>query len=412
MLLTRDTMLIYDTRPYQQEGLNMDGGIHTTELCPICQGKLQHDENRSAFFCESHPDNAVIPKTMRVRFGAKTSKRFSNYRYTEAAQFLTALRFKKGVEKSYDPRDYQRSNPLGFWFQARIWLDIKAGTVSPKYHESLERFMAKGGEAWGYDTNVKAIRYSHVEDLLMSLKVSDKTKADMVNCYSQFFKWLEKRERVPAPDLPEIDFTLGYRQIITINQQQQIIAEIKRICPNERVYLGVKWLATYIAIRPKEMWLLRERQIDVDGYFVLPPASTKERKLKLVPMLDEDIALYRALPTGLPDMYFFRRIKDRGGYEAGGHLGRAAMYKWWKRACHHLGISGVDLYGGTRHTTASTIGEHFSMDQVRDHGTQHGTNKAFERYIRSDTKPKRQIYEKVREIQTGKVIAFKKERQG
>ena len=73
---------------------------------------------------------------------------------------------------------------------------------------------------------------------------------------------------------------------------------------NPRIWIGIKWLATYVAIRPAEMNNLRERDIDVDGLFVIP--SPKEKNPKLVPMLDEDIELFNSLPVGLPDLFFFR----------------------------------------------------------------------------------------------------------
>lgn len=53
------------------------------------------------------------------------------------------------------------------------------------------------------------------------------------------------------------------------------------------------------------------------------------------------------------------------------------------------------------------MGEYFTKEEMREHGTQHGTNKAFERYFRSDAGPKRDIYQKVWELQGGKVIEFK-----
>ena len=58
-----------------------------------------------------------------------------------------------------------------------------------------------------------------------------------------------------------------------------------------------------------------------------------------------------------------------------------------------MGIEGVDLYGGTRHSTASAMGEFFTRDQMKDHGTMHATNRAFERYMQHQAAPSRQIYE-------------------
>ena len=42
---------------------------------------------------------------------------------------------------------------------------------------------------------------------------------------------------------------------------------------------------------------------------------------------------------------------------------------------------GVDLYGGTRHSSAVALRKDFSPEQIKQ-GTMHQTNKAFERYFR------------------------------
>lgn len=375
----------------------MKGNIYSDDRCTVCGGVFRHDESRGGLFCPDHLDQRATKK-FRVKFGRVPSKRFSNYK--EAVRCLTGWRYETD-QGTFDARDHLRANPLGFWNLAQKWLTTKK-EKSASYYSNLERWMTQGADSWGGDTNVKAVGFGEVEDLLLSLTVSDKTKADMVNCYSQFFHWLAKREGIPVPDLPEVEYSLGWRNIIDINTQQDIIAEVQRVCPNVRVWIGIKWLATYVAIRPREMWSLKEKQIDMDGYFVLPPGSTKEKKPKLVPMLEEDVELYHSLPVGLPDLPFFRRHKGRGVKNPGEQMSSRAFYRWWKKACGNLGVEGADLYGGTRHSTASAMGEYFSAEEMRQHGTQHGTNKAFERYFRSDAKPKREIYEKVRELARGK----------
>ena len=375
----------------------MKGRIVSDERCPICDGALRLDENRGGVFCLKHPDQFAV-KSFRVKFGRGPTKRFKTY--NQAIRCLTGWRYKTD-EGIFDARDYQKSNPLGFRKLADKWLKTKA-SVSDSHLANLTRWMEQGAKFWGPTTNVKTIGFGQVEDLLLGLSVGDKTKYDMVNCFNQFFNWVEKREGIQAPDLPEIEYTLGWRNIIPIELQQRIITEVERICPNVRVWIGIKWLATYVAIRPKEIWSLKEKQINVDGYFVLPPSSTKEKKPKLVPMLEEDIELYRSLPRGLPDMQFFRRHKGRGVAKPGEQMSKRAFYRWWKKACDNLEIKDVDLYGGTRHSTTSAMGEYFNKEEIRDMGTQHGTNKAFERYFRTDVKPKRTFYEKVREMQEGK----------
>lgn len=324
----------------------------------------------------------------RVRYGRQIQKRFRSLE--EAERFLTGIRF-KADEGTLDSRDYSRANPFEFSHQAEKWLLTK--TCSGSHRRNLTRWMAIASERWR-GRNVKSIGYGEIEDFIGEQAVGDKTKAEMVNCLSQFFRWLEKREGIPAPRMPEVRFTLGWRQIIDMPTQAALLDEIKRIAPF-RIWLGIKWLATYVSIRPNEMRMLRERDVNVNGFLVCRPETTKEKKPKLVPMLDEDIALVRSLPRGLPDLFFFRREKGRGVYGVGQQIGVTAFYHWWVRACKKLGINGVDLYGGTRHSSATAMAEHFTKEEMREHGTMHGTNKAFERYFQREAAPSREIYERI-----------------
>jgi len=51
------------------------------------------------------------------------------------------------------------------------------------------------------------------------------------------------------------------------------------------------------------------------------------------------------------------------------------------KACPNLIIEGVDLYGGTRHTTTTALSKVLTPEQIKRSGTGHNTNKAFERYL-------------------------------
>jgi hypothetical protein len=61
-------------------------------------------------------------------------------------------------------------------------------------------------------------------------------------------------------------------------------------------------------------------------------------------------------------------------------MSRDCLWKAWHKACFNLGIEGVDLYGGTRHSSATDLRKYFSPEQIKQ-ATMHSTNKAFERYF-------------------------------
>jgi len=327
----------------------------------------------------------------RVRFGREIQKRFKHEE--DAERFLTGLRF-KADENTLDARDYSRTNPLSVENQAVLWLRTKTA-ASRSHYRNLERWMHLAISAWK-DRNVKTIGYGDLQDLIDAQPVSDKTKHDMADCYHQFFKWLNKREKIPVPDIPEYKYTLGWREIIDLETQAAIIEEVGRIAPF-RVWLGIKWLATYIAIRPAEMRALRERDVNLNGMLVCRPQATKEKKPKLVPMLEEDIELLGSLPPALPDVPFFR-------WPNGKQLDAHAFYRWWKKACANLGIEGVDLYGGTRHSSTTAMAAIFGKDDLKRSGTMHGTNKAFDRYCQGEAAPSLKIYDQLRRRQKADVV--------
>ena len=368
----------------------MRGRIYTDQKCPICGGIMDHDERRRGLFCKKHPDQQATSR-FRVQFGRGTRKRFSHY--VEAERFLDGLRFKVD-EGTYDPRDYHADYPLGFETLSKKWLEIKKKEVKRKSYSNLRNYMAKAAAAWG-QRNIKSIGYGEIEDFLHSHDVSDKTKSNMKSGLHSFFKWVSRREKIPMPEFPEMPFELGMRKIVDKETQQAIIDEVYRLTYqiSPKIWLGIKWLSTYISIRPSEMLNLKEGDIDIKmGYFIIP--HPKEKRPKIVPLIDEDVMLISELPRGLPDLFFFRHTTKVAGVKAGDRFGERYFYKWWKKACKNLQIDNVDLYGGTRHSSATALRSYFSPEQIKRAGTMHSSNKAFERYFQFESEDAIKLYKK------------------
>jgi len=137
---------------------------------------------------------------------------------------------------------------------------------------------------------------------------------------------------------------------------------------------------------------LKEAEIDRQNGFLIIP-HPKEKKPKIVPMTEEDLKLVRSLPASFPEIPFFRHLQTRSDVRGGEPFGPRYLYKWWMKACENLGIEGVDLYGGTRHSTANYLGEFFTPEEIKA-ATAHTTNKAFERYYRIKPEQVCSLYEK------------------
>ena len=86
-----------------------------------------------------------------------------------------------------------------------------------------------------------------------------------------------------------------------------------------------------------------------------------------------------------------RHSKGLRGCSEGSRYGNRYFYKWWKKACCNLGVEGVDLYGGTRHSSAMALRQYRTPEEIKK-ATMHSTNKAFERYFQMGTEDIREIY--------------------
>jgi hypothetical protein len=119
----------------------------------------------------------------------------------------------------------------------------------------------------------------------------------------------------------------------------------------------------------------------------------KEKRMKVVPILEEDVEILRSFPEAIPSIYFFRHMKGNQGVKAGERFGEKYFYKWWVKACKNLRVGGVDLYGGTRHSSARALRQYCSPEEIK-RATMHSTNKAFERYFQIESDDLREIYSK------------------
>ena len=73
-----------------------------------------------------------------------------------------------------------------------------------------------------------------------------------------------------------------------------------------------------------------------------------------------------------------------------------------------MGIEGLDLYGGTRHTTTTEIAKLEGKAAAKKHSG-HRTNKAFDRYCQMDEKESSDMAQYIIKRKTGAdVLEFKK----
>lgn len=382
----------------------MLGGIYSDQRCPACGGILK-DDGKKGLSCPKHPDQKATRFKVRFKYrGKEVLKRFTDYE--PAQRFLTGLRFQVD-QGTFDARDYRKDSPLGFENLALKWLSYKE-REGIRCMRNLNGHIARAINHWG-NKNIKQIEYADIEDFLLpdnivnektGAPLSDKTRANIKATLHSFWVWLRKRRILTLaqmPEFPEISYVLRWRSTVEKEIQDTILDEVHRLTYhiNPKIWIGIKWLATYISIRPVELINIREEDFDLN-LGVVNIRYNKEKKPKIVPLLDEDIELVRSFPQALPHIYFFRHGRRKGVHESKRRrFGKDYLYKWWKTACRNLGVEGVDLYGGTRHSSARALREYFSPEQIKK-ASMHSTNAAFERYFKLELEDVKDIYRKTK----------------
>ena len=335
----------------------------------------------------------------RVRFGRHVDRTFKNH--DKAEQLLNKVRYEYG-EGTFDSREFKGSKPLGLKRLTKEFITFKKDIHKRRSWKKMEWHLSYALAFFG-NPNVRDITEGNLEYFYLTLPehLSGKSKANIMSTLHSLFLWANKhkfkRGQWFIPDFPSTPFVLGRRKILKPDEKWSVVEEVKRISwhINPRIYIGILWLATYSNIRPIEITYVKEGDFHLNEdppYFDLTYRKTDEPTR--IYLIDEDVGLKRSLPTGMPHMWFFRHGKRKGATEgqkfAGDYLG-----EWWNRACDNLGIEGVSLYPGTKHTTLTDIAEREGYHAARQ-ASELRTNKAMDRYLITDPYKQREIYQRVR----------------
>ncbi|MCP3925509.1 MAG: hypothetical protein GY714_23300 [Desulfobacterales bacterium] len=237
--------------------------------------------------------------------------------------------------------------------------------------------------------NIKEINGADIEDYLFSIEdISEKTRANYKSSISDFWKWCHKRQILnlaQMPFFPDIEFELGYRNITDLETQRKIVDKIYEMTYeiNPKIWFGVELLSTYVNIRPGDLLKLNESDVDeINGVLTFRYPTKRKNKLKTTRLIDEHIELLKELKEefpALPHILFFRHHGGMKGIKPNTVFGPKYIRLKWNAACKELGIEGLDLYGGTRHTTTTEIARLAGTENARK-ASAHTTNKAFDRY--------------------------------
>ena len=364
----------------------MAGGINSSQKCPKCGSKFVHSEKRKGCFCPNHPK--VGATSFEVQFPGGIHRRFPDY--TDAVRFLNYLRVEKdNRDTRFDPDDYRSSRPNSFAALAPKYLGRKTDKVT---YKKICSYINRAAASYLGPMNIREISGGDIEDYLYSIpNISEKTRFNHMTQLRDFWTWCLKREKIitlaDMPTFPDIDFELGWRKITDWDTQAQVIEKVREIARlNPKIHLGIDMLATYTALRPDDLRRVTEASLDDQGFLTIHKPTKRKNQFKMIRLLDEHIQMWREIQQkypAMPDMPFFRHVGGIPGCKPDQIFGPKYFNTWWTAACKEIGIEGVPLYPGTKHTTATATAKALGKEAAL---TASGlTNKAFERYCQVES---------------------------
>jgi integrase len=129
---------------------------------------------------------------------------------------------------------------------------------------------------------------------------------------------------------------------------------------------------------------------------------------KEIPMLPEDMKTVQSMLSGDLNAPFFRH--DTGRFQ-GQKMSICVIRRAWYKAAGEEGIEGVDLYRGTRHSSARALVGSYSLEEIKK-GTMHSTTECFDRYVNFGGDAVREMYRVARGNVASSVARVSQERHG
>jgi hypothetical protein len=180
--------------------------------------------------CKEHPQY-IWTKDCRVKFDQEHIKRFSSV--LDAEKHLIYLRGQVN-HGTYDSRDWRQDEPLSYRSQReRFVLVKKKETISPKQLRHIIYVLEKAGKKWDR-LSIKDIAEGEIEDFFdEDHGIGNKTLANWKSVLTDFWAWVVRRERrkskIEMPEFPDIKFKMKKRMVVSMEDQADIIEEVKRI---------------------------------------------------------------------------------------------------------------------------------------------------------------------------------------
>lgn len=259
----------------------------------------------------------------------------------------------------------------------RRWLEsferrVETGRRAPRTLKEYQRWAGEAGEpsahfAYWYGKTLQDIDGPALEDWdyhLSKAGLSAKSRRNVMSGFRSFLTWVaEQRPGFTLPKFPWPEVDERQPAILTPELQRQVLEAIPE--PERGIFLAM----AETLIRPGEARVLRVRDWDPHTNQLRVSRAAKDQKTrgevrglktrnaKVVPVVSFELFdwLERHVPAE-------RRLADPDGPlfvnpdgREGGWWSHWALMYAWEKACAAVGVSGVTLYAGLKHSTATHL---------------------------------------------------------
>jgi len=248
---------------------------------------------------------------------------------------------------------------------------VRVGERAPRTLRELERWNTEetGHFRWWEEKSLADISRASVEEwslwLATDRNLSPKSRRNVLAGFHSFLSWVAEDVQ-PGWEPPRFTWPeLDERQPTVLSQELQ--RKVLNAIPEPR--RGIFLAMAACLIRPSEARALRKRDWTVQGNELRVSRAAKDRatrgvvrglksrNVKTVPIVDNDLTAWLLQRVGTeailadPDGPLF---ENPAGHEEG-WWSETAMRRVWANACKRVGVTGVGLYEGTKHSTATRL---------------------------------------------------------
>ncbi len=320
-------------------------------------GKIRFRPDTGTYFLDFRPYGRVYRHRGIPITDEDTARRLLEQIRTKVAEDRTL----EEVLASYLPNE---AEPNLVSVRVERWLDVKrreveAGDRAPMYLRELKRYARSDGHfSWWEGRTIYEIDYAALEDWSLWLAdrgISPKTRRNVLGGFHSFMAWLRRRGEIR--ELPEVPWPKAPEhqpKVLSPDAQEALLEAI----PAER--RGIFLAMALMGIRPGEARALdasdyREGWLSVDKAVKgprldSPIRGTKSGKGKRLPVPE---ALEEWIAEWVPPDARLQRAPLFTNPPRGVRWTPSAIRRTWETACREVGIEGISVYEGCKHSFAT-----------------------------------------------------------